>query len=57
LSARTVQSFRDVQPRLVPPSGSGRLVHTVNLQHLIALEVNQKLLPSSMIRQVATERA
>jgi recombination associated protein RdgC len=34
-----------------------RYVHTVNGQHLIALGVDQKLLPGSIIRQVATERA
>src|SRR6202048_3413177 len=41
----------------VAPSSTGRLVHTVNQQHLIALGVNQKLLPGSIIRQVAAERA
>lgn len=41
----------------VAPSSTGRLVHTVNLQHLIALGVNQKLLPASIIRQVTAERA
>jgi len=41
----------------VAPSSSGRLLHTVNNQHLIALGVDQKLLPSSIIRQVAQERA
>src|SRR3981189_2654701 len=41
----------------VAASGTGRLVHTVNLQHLIALGVNQKLLPASIIRQVTLERA
>jgi recombination associated protein RdgC len=41
----------------VPPSATGRLLHTVNGQHLIALGVNQKLLPGSIIRQVAKERA
>jgi recombination associated protein RdgC len=41
----------------VAPSGTGRLVHTVNQQHLIALGVNQKLLPASIIRQVTLERA
>jgi recombination associated protein RdgC len=41
----------------VPPSGSGSLVHTVNQQHLIALGANQKLLPSSIIRQEALTRA
>ena len=34
-----------------------RYVHTVNGQHLIALGVDQKLLPGSIIRQVATDRA
>ena len=34
-----------------------RYVHTINGQHLIALGVDQKLLPGSIIRQVATERA
>ena len=41
----------------VAPSSTGRLVHTVNLQHLIALGANQKLLPASIIRQVTAERA
>src|SRR3981189_1492205 len=41
----------------VAASGTGRLVHTVNQQHLIALGVNQKLLPASIIRQVTLERA
>jgi recombination associated protein RdgC len=41
----------------VAPSTTGRLIHTVNMQHLIALGVNQKLLPASIIRQVAAERA
>jgi recombination associated protein RdgC len=41
----------------VPASERGRLVHTVNQQHLIALGVNQKLLPASIIRQEALTRA
>jgi recombination associated protein RdgC len=41
----------------VAPSSTGRLVHTVGLQQLIALGVNQKLLPASIIRQVTAERA
>lgn len=41
----------------VAPSSTGQLVHTVNQQHLIALGVNQKLLPASIIRQVTLERA
>ncbi len=41
----------------VAPADSGRLVHTVNQQLLIALGVNQKLLPASVIRQEAATRA
>jgi recombination associated protein RdgC len=37
-------------------SGS-RLLHTVNQQHMISLGLNQKLLPGSIVRQVAQERA
>jgi recombination associated protein RdgC len=35
----------------------GRLLHTVNQQHMIALGVDEKLLPGSIVRQVAEERA
>lgn len=42
---------------VAPAAGSARLVYTVGLQHLIALGVDQKLLPASVIRQVTTERA
>jgi recombination associated protein RdgC len=41
----------------VAPSSTGRMLHTVNGQHLIALGVDQKLLPSSIIRQEAQKRA
>jgi recombination associated protein RdgC len=41
----------------VPPAPGARLLHTVNQQHLIALGIDQKLLPGSIIRQVAQERA
>ncbi len=41
----------------VTPSPAGRLVHTVGPHHLIALGVDQKLLPASIIRQVTAERA
>src|SRR5262245_65303860 len=34
-----------------------RFVHTTHGQHLIALGVEQKLLPASIVRQVATDRA
>jgi recombination associated protein RdgC len=60
LAARTLQPcspFEMLSRGWVAPSGSGRLVHTVNQQHLIALGANQKLLPASIIRQVTLERA
>jgi len=41
----------------VAPAQPGRLVHTVNQQLLVALGVNQKLLPASIIRQEAAARA
>jgi recombination associated protein RdgC len=41
----------------LPVTAGGRLLHTVNQQHMIALGVNQKLLPGSIIRQVAQDRA
>ena len=41
----------------VTPSGTGRMLHTVNQQHLIALGVEQKLLPASIIRQETAARA
>jgi recombination associated protein RdgC len=60
LSRRTLQPcgpFDMLSRGWVPPAPTGRLLHTVNQQHLIALGVDQKLLPGSIIRQVATERA
>lgn len=41
----------------VAPASTGRLLHTVNQQHLIALGAEQKLLPGSIVRQAASERA
>jgi recombination associated protein RdgC len=41
----------------VAPSSSGRLVHTLNQHHLIALGVEQKLLPAAIVRQEALRRA
>jgi recombination associated protein RdgC len=49
--------FEMVSRGWVAPAASGRLLHTVNQQHLIALGIDQKLLPGSIIRQVAQERA
>jgi recombination associated protein RdgC len=41
----------------VPVTEGGRLLHTVNEHHMLALGVNERLLPGSIIRQVAQERA
>ena len=41
----------------IAPSSSGRLVHTLDQHHLIALGVEQKLLPASLVRQEALRRA
>ena len=41
----------------IAPSASGRLVHTLNQHHLIALGVEQKLLPAAIVRQEALRRA
>jgi recombination associated protein RdgC len=60
LAKRTLQPcspLEMVSRGWVPPAASGRLLHTVNQQHLIALGIDQKLLPASIIRQVAQERA
>ena len=48
----------DMQSRgWVHASAAERFVHTTHGQHLIALGVEQKLLPSSIVRQVAADRA
>jgi recombination associated protein RdgC len=41
----------------VAPSAKGRLVHSLNQHHLIALGVEQKLLPAAIVRQEALRRA
>ncbi len=60
LSKHTLQpcgTLEMVSRGWVSPTPGGRLLHTVNQQHLIALGIDQKLLPGSIIRQVAQERA
>ncbi len=41
----------------VAVSNEQRLLHTLNRQHLLALGVNQKLLPASIVNQMTKERA
>ena len=61
LAARTLQPCGPFEMSCrgwLPVTGSGgRLLHTVNQQYMIALGENQKLLPGSIVRQVAQERA
>jgi recombination associated protein RdgC len=60
LTQRSLQpcgSFEMQSRGWVHSSPAQRYVHTSHGQHLIELGVEQKLLPASIIRQVATERA
>ncbi len=50
-------SFEMVSRGWVFPHQDGTFVHAVNRQWLVALGVEQKLLPASVIRQTAQERA
>ena len=50
-------SFDMVSRGWVFPRGEGSFVHAVNRQWLLALGVEQKLLPTTVIRQTAQERA
>jgi recombination associated protein RdgC len=40
-----------------PVTKGGRLLHTIAQHHMLSLGTNQKLLPASIIRQIAEERA
>lgn len=51
-SATELQSFGWVSPR-----DGGTLVHVVNRQWLLSLGIEQKLLPTSVVKQFANERA
>ena len=41
----------------VPPATTDRLLHTLGEHHLLALGIDQKLLPASIVRQEAERRA
>lgn len=41
----------------IPPCSNGALIHSVNRQWLIALGIEQKLLPGSVVKQHVRERA
>ena len=60
LACATLQPCAPSEPRRLgwtPPSSSGALIHVVNRQWLIALGIEEKLLPASVIRQMAGDRA
>ena len=60
LATRTLQPcgpFDMTSRGWVPVTHGGRLLHTVNQQYMIALGTEDKLLPGSIVRQVAQERA
>ena len=60
LSARPLQPCSGSLPASfgwVPPRADGAFVHAVNRQWLIALGVEQKLLPVSVVKQQVRERA
>lgn len=60
LAQRSLQpcgSFDMLSRGWVHASPAERFVHTTHGQHLIALGVDQKLLPASIVRQVAADRA
>ena len=60
LGRRPLQQCSPLQMRSVgwvAASPAQRLLHTVGEQHLLALGIDQKVLPASVIRQQAEERA
>jgi len=60
LSSHTLQPCNSSMPLSIgwiPPCADGSLVRTTNQQWLIALGVEQKLLPASVIKQYVSERA
>ena len=60
LSALTLQPCSASEPQSigwVAPCAGGTFVHTVNKQWLLALGVEQKLLPASVVKHFANERA
>ena len=60
LARRPLQTCSPLEMRSmgwVPPATTDRLLHTLGEQHLLALGVEQKLLPASIVRQEAEQRA
>src|SRR5271166_3241412 len=60
LAGRTLQACGPFQMSCrgwVPVTTGGRLLHVTGQQYMVALGINEKLLPGSIVRQVAEERA
>ena len=60
LSTLTLQPCSSIEPRSlgwVPPRENGPLVHSVNHQWLLALGFEERLLPTSIVKQFAADRA
>jgi recombination associated protein RdgC len=60
LGSRTLQPVSPLEMMSrgwVAPAPSGRLVHTVARQQMLALAADQRLLPASVVRQVVKDRA
>ncbi len=60
LSGRTLQPcgpFEMSRRGWMPVTAGGRLLHVTGQQYMIALGINEKLLPATIVRQVAEERA
>jgi recombination associated protein RdgC len=54
---RPCSPFEMVRRGWQPVTKGGRLLHTIAQHHMLSLGTNQKLLPASIIRQIAEERA
>jgi recombination associated protein RdgC len=54
---RPCSPFEMVRLGWQPVTKGGRLLHTVAQHHMLSLGTNRKLLPASIIRQIAEERA
>jgi recombination associated protein RdgC len=60
LARLTLQGCSATDPRSigwVPPRDGGSLIHSVNQQWLLALGVEEKLLPASIVKRFASDRA
>lgn len=60
LAGMTLQGCNATDPRSigwVPPRDGGSLIHSVNQQWLLALGVEEKLLPASIVKRFASDRA